>query len=48
MPSRAILDKYRVPSTSQESLDSLVDRIEANPGDLIRPANSTKPFARST
>ena len=37
MPSRAILDKYRVPSTSQESLDSLVDRIEANPGDLIRP-----------
>src|SRR5687768_7190959 len=37
MPLRATLDKYRIPSRSQETLDRLVDRIEANPGDLIRP-----------
>ena len=37
MPSRANLDKYRVPSSSQQALDTLVDNIEAFPGDLIRP-----------
>jgi hypothetical protein len=37
MPTGPDLDRYRVPARATAALDTLVDRIQANPGDLINP-----------
>ena len=37
MLTRPDLDRYRVPARATAALETMVDRIQANPGDLINP-----------